>query len=53
MPLMVKRISDLEAGLRYNAEMQAYTVKATGFEEAPFDELYRNYSPASTTSGAG
>ena len=41
--------SDLEAGLRYNAEMQAYTVKATGFEEAPFDELYRNYSPASTT----
>ena len=29
--------------------MQAYTVKATGFEEAPFDELYHNYSPASTT----
>lgn len=39
--------SELEAGLRYNKEMCAYTIHTLGFTELPSDTLYRNYSPAS------
>ncbi len=37
--------AQLNANLLFNEEMQAYTVEADGFEDAPFDSLYRTYKP--------
>ncbi|MBE6820041.1 MAG: glycoside hydrolase family 127 protein [Ruminococcaceae bacterium] len=34
---------NLNASVSFNEEMQAYTVEADGFEDAPADSLYRTY----------
>lgn len=38
--------SRLQTSLCFNDEMQAYTVRASGFCDMPCDTLYRSYSPA-------
>ena len=34
---------NLNASISFNEEMQAYTVEADGYEDAPSDKLYRAY----------